>query len=104
MLGVKQKSISGDWMSAFSHKQTFSFGGERRRKAPREAGLTLLFDAHGRECPVCVLGAHTIVMGQFIIYVEPTNAFAIMNVFIGGVTPRLRGGTGVAAAAPEAPA
>ncbi len=67
-----------------SQKATFSRGGEGRRKARREAGLTLLFVAHGRELPVCVLGAQTIVMGQFIIYVETTKTFAIKNVFIGG--------------------
>ena len=52
-------------------------------------GLTFLFLAHCRELPVCVLGAQIIVMGQFIIYIEPTNAFAIMNVFIGGVGTRI---------------
>ncbi len=52
---------------------TSNCGGEGRRKARREAGLALLFVAHGRGCSVCVLGAHFIVMRQFIIYVEPTN-------------------------------
>ncbi len=64
---------------------TSNCGGEGRRKARREAGLAHLFVAHGLGCSVCVLGAHFIVMRQFIIYVEPTNTFAITNVFIGGV-------------------